>query len=116
MLLFSPTLVSSPSPALLDCDSSLFAVDTSAVETNILRFRLQDSALGPGEFCARMSEVGEDEEAALGQGVQVLMYPHFENSVRAVWHLGISSEDTQLAIQKMQFVASQHLKRKAGAQ
>ncbi|XP_061564837.1 threonine aldolase 1 [Cololabis saira] len=97
---------------LLDCDPSLFAVDVSAVETNILRFRLKDSTLSPNEFCARMREVGEGEEAALGQGVQVLMYPHFENSVRAVWHLGISEEDTQLAIRKMRFVASRHVKEK----
>lgn len=88
----------------------------AAVETNILRFRLQETSLSPSEFCARMSEVGEGEEAALGQGIQVLMYPHFENSVRAVWHLGISPEDTRLAIQKMQFVASQFLKDKVRAQ
>ena len=84
----------------------------ATVETNLLRFYLKESSLSPDEFCARMVQVGEGEEAALGQGVQVLMYPHFENSVRAVWHLGISPEDTQLAIQKMQFVASQYLKEK----
>uniref|UniRef100_A0A8C8DP37 Threonine aldolase 1 n=1 Tax=Oryzias sinensis TaxID=183150 RepID=A0A8C8DP37_9TELE len=95
-------------PALLDCKPPLFVVDVSAVETNILRFALQDSTMTPQEFCTRMSEVGEDEEAALGQGVQVLMYPHFGNSVRAVWHLGISAEDTRLAIQKMRFVASRY--------
>lgn len=95
-------------PALLDCEPSLFAVDMSAVETNILRFRIKDSALSPQEFCGRMGQVGEGEEAALGQGVLVLMYPHYENSIRAVWHLGISPEDTQLAINKMQFVAAQH--------
>lgn len=95
--------------ALLDCDSSLFAVDMAAVETNILRFRLQDPSLSPSEFCARMGQVNEGEEAALGQGIQVLMYPHFGNSVRAVWHLEISPEDTKLAIQKMQFVVSQYL-------
>lgn len=102
--------------ALLDCDPPLFAVDMAAVETNILRFRLQEPTLSPSEFCARMAQVGEGEETALGQGIQVLMYPHFGNSVRAVWHLGISPEDTQLAIQKMQFVASQFLKEKLRAQ
>nr|XP_033466847.1 probable low-specificity L-threonine aldolase 2 [Epinephelus lanceolatus] len=102
--------------ALLDCDPPLFAVDMAAVETNILRFRLQEPSLSPSEFCARMGEVGEGEEAALRQGIQVLMYPHVGNSVRAVWHLGISPEDTQLAIQKMQFVASQFSKEKLRAQ
>ncbi|CAK6980159.1 threonine aldolase 1 [Scomber scombrus] len=102
--------------ALLECDPPLFAVDMAAVETNILRFRIQEPTLSPSEFCARMAQVAEGEETALGQGIQVLMYPHFGNSVRAVWHLGISPEDTQLAIQKMQFVASQFLKEKVRAQ
>ncbi|XP_058477938.1 uncharacterized protein LOC131449026 [Solea solea] len=98
--------------ALLDCDPPLFAVDISAVETNILRFYPKEHSWSPPEFCALMGQVCEGEEAALGQGIKVLMYPHFANSVRAVWHLGISPEDTKLAIQKMQFVASQHLKEK----
>ncbi|XP_041670796.1 threonine aldolase 1 [Cheilinus undulatus] len=102
--------------ALLNCDPPLFDVDMAAVETNILRFRLQEPTLSPSEFCARMGQVGEGEEAALGQGVVVLMYPHYGNSVRAVWHLDISPEDTQLAIQKMQFVASQFLEEKLRAQ
>ncbi|KAK5851070.1 hypothetical protein PBY51_001893 [Eleginops maclovinus] len=102
--------------ALLECDPALFAVDMATVETNILRFRVQEPTLSPSEFCARMAEVGEGEEAALGQGIQVLMYPHFANSVRAVWHLGISPEDTQLAIQKMQLVALQYIKEKVRAQ
>lgn len=109
-------LVSSPPSALLDCNPNLFAVDLAAVETNILRFRLQDLSLSPREFCDRMAQVSKSEEAALGQGIQVLMYPHFGNSVRAVWHLGISPEDTQLAIQKMQFVVSQHVMENIRAQ
>ncbi|CAJ1080012.1 probable low-specificity L-threonine aldolase 2 [Xyrichtys novacula] len=102
--------------ALLDCDPPLFAVDLTTVETNILRFRIQEPSLSTSEFCARMGQVGEGEEAALGQGIKVLMYPHYANSVRAVWHLGISPEDTQLAISKMQFVASQYVKEKLRAQ
>nr|XP_040032952.1 probable low-specificity L-threonine aldolase 2 [Gasterosteus aculeatus aculeatus] len=102
--------------ALLDCDPPLFAVDMAAVETNILRFRLKEPSLSPAEFCDRMGQVWEGEEAALGQGIRVLMYPYFGNSVRAVWHLGISPEDTQLAVQKMQFVASQFLNEKVKAQ
>ncbi|TKS89814.1 hypothetical protein D9C73_023943 [Collichthys lucidus] len=100
----------------LQCKNLCSSVEMAAVETNILRFYLQESSLSPPEFCARMAQVGEGEEAALGQGIQVLMYPHFGNSVRAVWHLGISHEDTQLAIQKMQFVASQYSKEKLRAQ
>ncbi|XP_061763405.1 uncharacterized protein LOC133557171 [Nerophis ophidion] len=98
--------------ALQNCEPPLFAVDVAAVETNILRFGTREPALSPSEFCRRMAQVGEGEEDALGQGVQVLMYPHFGNCVRAVWHLGISPEDTRLAIQKMHFVARQYSRKK----
>ncbi|KAM9774179.1 threonine aldolase 1 [Syngnathus typhle] len=98
--------------ALQTCEPPLFAVDMAAVETNILRFGIREPALSPAEFCDRMAKVGDGEEDALGQGVQVLMYPYFRNSVRAVWHLGISGQDTQLAIRKLQYVARQCLKNK----
>ncbi|KAM8729531.1 uncharacterized protein AB9X84_026759 [Acanthopagrus schlegelii] len=102
--------------ALDDCDPPLFAVDTAAVETNIVCFSLREPSLSPFEFCTRMGQVGAGEVAALGQGIQVHMFPYHRNIIRAVWHLGISSEDTQLAIQKMQFVASQYLRDKLRAQ
>nr|XP_046232918.1 probable low-specificity L-threonine aldolase 2 [Scatophagus argus] len=98
--------------ALHDCDPPLFTIDMASVETNIVRFHLQEPSLSPSEFCARMAQVGEGEEAALGQRIHVLMFPLHGSSIRAVWHLGISPEDTQLAIQKMQFVASQYLREK----
>lgn len=100
----------SPS-ALLDCEPAVFSVDLAAVETNILRFCLKQKSWTPSEFCELMAQVCEGEEAELGQEIRVLMYPHFGNSVRAVWHLGISYEDTQLAVQKMHFVTSQLLKK-----
>lgn len=114
-IIFTHNLILHLFTALLS-SSSLFTVDIDCVETNILRFFLNDPRLSPDEFCARMAAVGEGEEQELGQGIQVLMFPHFGNSVRAVWHLGISSEDTQLAIQKMKFVASQFLKVNSGSQ
>lgn len=108
-------LVPSLFPALLSSGSLLFAVDMECVETNILRFFL-DPRLSPDEFCARMARVGEGEEEELGQGIQVLMFPHFGNSVRAVWHLGVSAEDTQLAVRKMRLVAAQVLRETVGTQ
>ncbi|KAL0179220.1 hypothetical protein M9458_024662, partial [Cirrhinus mrigala] len=88
---------------LLQCDPPLYQVDLTTVETNIL---------SQVEFCERMAGVDEEEVKALGQGVKVLLFPHIGGAVRAVWHLGISEEDTQLAILKAQFVAQQH-KRKS---
>ncbi|KAM3859821.1 threonine aldolase 1 [Diretmus argenteus] len=98
--------------ALLDCDPPLCTVDKATVETNILRFRILDPSLSPSDFCSRMAQVDEGEEAALERGVQVLMFPHVGGSVRAVWHVGITPEDTQLAIQKLQFVARQYSEEK----
>ncbi|XP_056153522.1 threonine aldolase 1 isoform X2 [Lampris incognitus] len=102
--------------AVLDCDPPLYSVDMAGVETNILRFRVRDHRLTPSDFCTRMAQVGEGEEAELGQGVQVLMFPHVGGSVRAVWHLGISQEDTHLAIQKLKLVARQFSKERNRAQ
>lgn len=80
-------------------------MDLASVETNIVRFCLQVPGLSPTRFCELMAEVSEEEIDALDQGVRVLMFPHVGDTVRAVWHLGISEEDTQLAIKKAQFVA-----------
>ncbi|XP_074519482.1 threonine aldolase 1 [Halichoeres trimaculatus] len=102
--------------ALLDCDPPIFDIDLATVETNIVRFRIQEPSLSPSEFCTRMYQIGKGEEAALGMGIKALMYPYFGNSVRAVWHLGISAKDTQLVIKKMQFVASQISEEKLRAQ
>ncbi|KAM8887714.1 threonine aldolase 1 [Synchiropus picturatus] len=96
--------------ALLAGDDSPFTFDLDTVETNILRFGLKPSTLSSADFCAHMAEVGEGEEEALGQGIRVLMFPQYGNAVRAVFHLGISAEDTQLAIQKVNFVVSQFRK------
>ncbi|KAI5103366.1 threonine aldolase 1, partial [Silurus meridionalis] len=97
--------------ALMECSPPLYHVDLASVETNILRFGLRNSGLSPTRFCELMEEVSEEEVDALNQGVRVLMFPHVGGTVRAVWHLGISEEDTQLAIKKAQFVAQQfHLK------
>ncbi|XP_072524097.1 threonine aldolase 1 [Salminus brasiliensis] len=93
---------------LAQCDPPLYQVDLAGLETNIFRFSLRDPELSPTEFCKLMGTVNEGEVEALGQGVCVLMFPHVGNTVRAVWHLDISEEDTQLAIKKAQFVAQQH--------
>lgn len=96
--------------ALLECDPPLYQVDMAAVETNIVRFYLRDPLLTPGEFCERLAAVAEGEARALGQGTRVLMFPHVGGSVRAVWHLGVTEEDTQSAISKLRFVAQQYAK------
>ncbi|KAF0025630.1 hypothetical protein F2P81_022511 [Scophthalmus maximus] len=44
------------SVTLLDCDT-LFAVDTAAVESNIVRFYLKEPSLSPTEFVARMGQL-----------------------------------------------------------
>ncbi|XP_066522217.1 uncharacterized protein [Hoplias malabaricus] len=94
--------------ALMECNPPLYEVDLASVETNIVRFRVQDPGPSPTEFCELMETVTEGEVEALGCGVRVLMFPHVANSVRAVWHLDINEEDTQLAIKKAQFVAQQY--------
>ncbi|XP_063077296.1 threonine aldolase 1 [Engraulis encrasicolus] len=104
--------------ALLQCDPPVYEVDLDAVETNILKFRLRAGAgLSPAGLCERAANVSEGEERALGgSGVRVLMFPHVGGSVRAVWHVDISEEDTRLAAVKMQLVAQELVREKTRAQ
>ncbi|XP_026866200.2 threonine aldolase 1 isoform X1 [Electrophorus electricus] len=94
--------------ALTQCSPPLYQVDSAAVETNIVLFRVRAPGLSPASFCELMGEVGKGEGEALGQGLRVLLFPHFGDTVRAMWHLGVSEEDTQLAAKKAQCVAQQH--------
>ncbi|KAJ8251456.1 hypothetical protein GJAV_G00221550 [Gymnothorax javanicus] len=96
--------------ALLECDPPLYQVDMASVQTNIVRFFLRDPLLTPSDFCNRLAVVAEGEARALGQATSVLMFPHVGGSVRAVWHLGVTEEDTQLAVMKLRFVAQQYAK------
>ncbi|XP_051889116.1 threonine aldolase 1 isoform X1 [Pristis pectinata] len=79
-------------------------VDVDAVETNILLFTINNSRISPEEFCNKMAEVTEEEVSVMGHGVQVLMLPIHGHTLRAVWHLDVSEEDTNLALGKLQFV------------
>ncbi|KAL4658184.1 putative low-specificity L-threonine aldolase 2 [Arapaima gigas] len=99
--------------ALKQCDPPLYEVDVAAVATNILCFRLSDPSLSPADFCERAATVCEDEVRVLGQGVQVLMFPHVGGTIRAVWHMGISDDDTQAAAEKLYFLAQQYSKQKS---
>ncbi|XP_041077167.1 threonine aldolase 1 isoform X3 [Polyodon spathula] len=101
--------------ALLQADSPLCCVDLSTVETNILRFRVQQPGLTPQEFCTRMEAVTPGEVESLGQGVRVLMFPHVEGSVRAVWHLDVSEEDTELAIRKLNYITHKYREERQSA-
>lgn len=94
--------------ALAQCSPELYEVNLAAMETNIVRFGLRDPGLNHSKYCELMGTVNEGEVEALGLGVRVLMFPHVGGKVRAVWHLDISEEDTQLAIKKAQFVAQQY--------
>ncbi|XP_028843588.1 probable low-specificity L-threonine aldolase 2 [Denticeps clupeoides] len=99
--------------ALLQCNPPIYQLDLNSVETNIVCFRICEPGVSPAELCRRAAQVCEAEERTLGQGVRVLMLPVVGGSVRAVWHLDISEEDTRLAALKMQFVAQQLTKWKA---
>ena len=60
--------------------------------------------LPPEELCRRLQAVSADEVAQTGRVVRVLLFPWAERSVRAVWHRGVSAQDTELALGKWAFV------------
>ncbi|XP_005989151.1 threonine aldolase 1 [Latimeria chalumnae] len=84
------------------------STDLSCLETNILMFSVEEPRIAPQELCDRLSEVSEDEVSTIGQGVRVLMFPMYGRVVRAVWHCDVSAEDTELAVQKLDFVIQKY--------
>ncbi|XP_062930635.1 threonine aldolase 1 [Mobula hypostoma] len=79
-------------------------VDVNTVETNILMFTINHPRISPEEFCNKMEQVSEEEEVVTGHGMRVLMLPVYGRTLRAVWHLDVSEEDTSLALGKLRFV------------
>ncbi|EHB01010.1 hypothetical protein GW7_10913 [Heterocephalus glaber] len=82
-----------------------FAKDPATVETNMVLVRV--NGLAPTELCQRLQVVSADEVAQIGRAVHVLVFPWTEQSVRAVWHRDISTQDTDLALRKWALVLRQ---------
>ncbi|XP_006869717.1 PREDICTED: uncharacterized protein R102.4-like [Chrysochloris asiatica] len=90
---------------LRELASPFCSVDPSTVETNMVMVRV--AGLRPEELCRRLQAVSAEEEAQLGRGVRVLLFPWTEYSVRAVWHRDVSAQDTELALRKWELVLKQ---------
>uniref|UniRef100_A0A8C0ILL8 Aromatic amino acid beta-eliminating lyase/threonine aldolase domain-containing protein n=1 Tax=Chelonoidis abingdonii TaxID=106734 RepID=A0A8C0ILL8_CHEAB len=87
--------------------SPICSVDPSAVETNIVLGTVAVPWLSPEKLCERMQAVSEEEVAETGCAVNVRLLPWAARSLRAVWHCDVSAQDTQLAANKLKFVAEQ---------
>ncbi|NXJ83958.1 THA2 aldolase, partial [Trogon melanurus] len=85
--------------------SPLCSVSLEAVETNIVMVSIQGGWPSPEELCQRLQAVSEEEVAETGQAVSVLLFPWSAHTVRAVWHHDVSARDTELAKNKLEFVA-----------
>lgn len=59
----------------------------------------------PAKLCAYMRAVSEEELAETGHAVSVLLFPWAAHTLRAVWHRDVSAHDTELALNKLGFVA-----------
>ncbi|XP_030390463.1 probable low-specificity L-threonine aldolase 2 isoform X2 [Gopherus evgoodei] len=87
--------------------SPICSVDPSAVETNMVLVTVAVPWLSPEKLCERMQAVSEEEVAETGRAVSVRLFPWAAHSLRAVWHCDVSAQDTQLAANKLKFVAEQ---------
>ncbi|VTJ61571.1 Hypothetical predicted protein [Marmota monax] len=81
------------------------SVDPAAVETNMVLVKVV--GLPAADLCQRLQAVSPDEVAQTGHAVRVLLFPWTEQSVRAVWHRDVSTQDTELALRKWEFVLRQ---------
>ncbi|NXG81338.1 THA2 aldolase, partial [Stercorarius parasiticus] len=97
----------SPLPPLgiQELNSPLCSVNLVAVETNIVMVSIRGGWPSPAELCEHLQAVSEEELAETGQAVSVLLFPWSAHTVRAVWHRDISAHDTELAKNKLEFVA-----------
>ncbi|XP_072208252.1 uncharacterized protein [Excalfactoria chinensis] len=86
-----------------ELNSPLCSVSLAAVETNMVMVEVK--GLSPAELCAHLQAVSEEELAETGHAVSVLLFPWSERTVRAVWHCDVSARDTELALNKLGFVA-----------
>ncbi|XP_074745814.1 uncharacterized protein LOC141952349 isoform X1 [Strix uralensis] len=81
------------------------SVNLAAVETNIVMVSIRGGWPSPAELCQHLRAVSEEELAETGQAVSVLLFPWSAHAVRAVWHRDVSARDTELAKNKLEFVA-----------
>uniref|UniRef100_A0A8C2UIA6 Probable low-specificity L-threonine aldolase 2 n=1 Tax=Coturnix japonica TaxID=93934 RepID=A0A8C2UIA6_COTJA len=86
-----------------ELNSPLCSVSLAAVETNMVMVEVK--GLSPAELCTYLQAVSEEELAETGHAVSVLLFPWSERTVRAVWHCDVSARDTELALNKLSFVA-----------
>ncbi|NXP51196.1 THA2 aldolase, partial [Heliornis fulica] len=93
------------SPGIQELGSPVCSVDLTAVETNIVMVSIKGDWPSPTELCEQLQAVSEEEMAETGQAVSVLVFPWSAHTVRAVWHRDISAHDTELAKNKLEFVA-----------
>lgn len=88
-----------------ELSSPLCSVNLAAVETNIVMVNISGSCSSPAELCEHLQAVSEEELAETGHAVSVLLFPWSAHAVRAVWHRDVSAHDTELAKNKLEFVA-----------
>ncbi|XP_037258891.1 probable low-specificity L-threonine aldolase 2 isoform X1 [Falco rusticolus] len=88
-----------------ELNSPLCSINLKAVETNIVMVSIRGDWPSPAELCEQLRAVSEEEVAETGQAVSVLLFPWSARTVRAVWHHDVSARDTELAKNKLEFVA-----------
>lgn len=97
-----------------ELNSPLCSVSLAAVETNIVMVEVK--GLSPAELCTYLQAASEEELAETGHTVSVLLFPWSERTVRAVWHCDVSAHDTELALNKLGFVARKYQEKLAHGQ
>lgn len=102
---WAPSLLPLPPPGIQELNSPVCSVNLAAVETNIVMVSIRGGWLSPTELCEHLRAVSEEELAETGQAVSVLLFPWSAHTVRAVWHRDVSARDTELAKNKLEFVA-----------
>lgn len=92
-------------PGVQALGSPVCSVNPAVVETNVVLLCVGEGWPSPAELCARLEAVSTEEEAETGRAVSLRLLPWSARCLRAVWHRDVSAEDTELAMDKLRFVA-----------
>merc|ERR1711973_433931 len=80
-------------------------VDMDSVETNMVMLRVKlETGLTPCTLTERMARTTPQEIEEIGKEIRLLAYPMTAKNVRLVVHCNMTSEDVELAAQKLRYV------------
>ncbi|KAK7111445.1 hypothetical protein V1264_011076 [Littorina saxatilis] len=85
-------------------NGSVLSADMNAIQTNIIMLQTTRSDITAAQVCQRLMQIPDAEVAALGEKIALETVPFSETTLRFVTYHGITDQDVDKAIKKLQYV------------